>query len=387
MPAVDRTSVLLHGEREARPPRLSNPLTHTMTPDIPIDVVLLFLAVVVASVLLDLVIHRNSTTISVTDAALWSGFWVLLSLSFAGYLAWRIDLQAASLFLSGWALEKSLSIDNLMVFMAIFRTFWIPPVAQHRILYLGIVGAMFFRFLFVAVGGTAQHLFGPWIDLVFAGFVGWAAVKMLRGSDDDDDSEDYDKLWLVRVAKRIVPVVPKLDGSAMFVSRERATSLMGGDAASLAHPNAKLFMTPALVCLLAIEWSDVMFSFDSVPVVLAVSRSPIIVYSAMIFAVLGLRSLYFLLEALTEKLAYLEHGIGLLLVYITLKLVLHATNALLLWPGWEPTHLQSLGIIALALLYGIGRSVLFPPPPTAHDDPPTDDKSAVANANNSDRAG
>lgn len=342
-----------------------------MTSGVTFDVVLLFFSVVVASVILDLVIHRKSKTISVLDAARWSAFWVFLSLCFAGYLAWRIDVQTASLFLSGWALEKSLSVDNLMVFMAIFRTFWIPTAAQHRILYLGIVGAMFFRLLFVAIGGTAQHLFGPWVDLLFAVFVGWAAVKMLRGSDGDDDgSEDYDKLWLVRVAKRISPLVPKLDGSAMFVSRERATALVGGDATALSHPKAKLFMTPAFVCLLAIEWSDVMFSFDSVPVVLAVSRTPIIVYSAMIFAILGLRSLYFLLEALTEKLAYLEHGVGLLLVYITLKLVLHATNALMHWPGWEPTHLQSLGVVFLALAYGIGRSLLFPPAPEAKDEKP-----------------
>jgi tellurite resistance protein TerC len=350
-----------------------------MTPTldhVPWDVLVVFAVVVVSSVFLDLVLHRRSSTISVGDAALWSTFWVALSLGFAGYLAWRIDVHAASLFLSGWALEKSLSVDNLMVFMAIFRSFWIPSGAQHRILYLGIIGAMVFRLFFVAIGGTAQHLFGSWVDLAFAGFVGWAAWKMLRGGDDDEDeTADYERLWLGRVFKRVVPVVPKLDGSSMFVSRDRAVALMGAEAGSLGHASARRFMTPAFVCLLAIEWSDVMFSFDSVPVVLAVSRTPIIVYSAMIFAVLGLRSLYFLLEALSEKLAYLEQGVGLLLVYITGKLILHALNGLAGWPGWEPSHLQSLAVVAGALAYGIGRSVLFPPTAKAAD---RDDSSTAS---------
>jgi tellurite resistance protein TerC len=344
--------------------------------NVPLDVLAVFLCVVSASVFVDLILHRRKPAISVGDAAIWSGVWVALSLCFAGYLAWRIGVHAASLFLSGWALEKSLSIDNLMVFMAIFRSFWIPSGAQHRILYLGIIGAMVFRLMFVAVGGTAQHLLGSWVDLAFAGFVGWAAWKMLRGSDEDEDeTPDYEKLWLVRVFKKILPVVPKLDGSAMLVSRERAVALMGDDATHLGHVNAHRFMTPAFVCLLAVEWSDVMFSFDSVPVVLAVSRTPIIVYSAMIFAVLGLRSLYFLLEALSEKLAYLEHGVGLLLVYITLKLVLHALNGLAGWPGWEPTHLQSLGVVFLALACGIGRSVFFPPKAESKPEPVAETES------------
>jgi tellurite resistance protein TerC len=336
-----------------------------MPENLPIDVVAIFVTVTVASVYVDLFLHRRRPTVSIRDAAIWSCFWVLLSLSFAGYLAIRISPRAASLFLSGWALEKSLSVDNLMVFLAIFRAFWIPTATQHRLLYLGIVGAVFFRLIFVVLGGTAQHLLGPWVDLLFSFFVGYAAYQMIRGDGDDDHAPDYEGLWPVRLARRVLPVVPVLDGSRLLVGRARALELVGDDPEKRAGLRvAKRYMTPAFVCLLVIEWSDVMFSVDSVPVVLAVSREPLLVYSAMIFAILGLRSLYFLLEALRSKLAYLEQAVGILLVFITVKLALHASNGLLGWPGWEPSHELSTGVIVLTLAYGIFRSWLFPPPAT-----------------------
>ncbi len=324
-----------------------------------LDIIGLFSVTVAGSIYLDLFLHRRGEDISFRNAALWSLFWVCLSLSFAGYLAVTRSPATASLFLSGWILEKSLSLDNLMVFIAIFRAFGVRSALQHRILYYGILGALVFRLIFVTVGGAALHLFGLWADLVFAGFVGYAAVQMVRGGDDDDDEPDYDALLPVKVFKRLFPLYPGLDGRHFFVSRARVEELMKDDPdAKPSHPTALRFMTPALVCLVVIEWSDVMFSFDSVPVVIAVTHEPLLIYSAMVFAILGLRSLYFVIEAMSRVLVHLEKAVAVLLFFITYKLLAHALRGFLHWPLWEPTPEQSSIIIGVILAAGIVASLV-----------------------------
>jgi len=336
------------------------------------DIIALFVAVVAGSIYLDLFLHRRGEDISIRNAGLWSLFWISLSLAFAGYLAVSRSPAKASLFLSGWILEKSLSLDNLMVFIAIFRAFGIRSALQHRILYYGILGALVFRMIFVTIGGAALHLFGLWADLIFAGFVGYAGLQMVRGGgDDDDDEPDYNELLPVRVFKRFFPVVPRLDGLSFFVSRKRVEELTKDDPEHRpSHATATRFMTPAFVCLIVIEWSDVMFSFDLVPVVIAVTHEPLLIYSAMVFAILGLRSLYFVIEAMSRLLVHLEKAVAVLLFFITYKLLAHALHGFLHWPLWEPSPEQSSIIIGVILAVGIVASLVSARGQAAEPDEP-----------------
>lgn len=337
------------------------PETTTAHSTLSIESVTLLTALVVFSILIDLRAHRDKACISVRDAARWSLFWVALGCSFGGYVYLRYGACAASLYMSGYVLEKSLSIDNLMVFIAVFSYFKIRGALQHRILYYGIIAAIVFRLIFVSAGGLLMRL-GPWADALFALIVGWSAVKMVRSANDDDgDDDDYSDHAAVRFISRFFAVVPVLDGSRFFVDRRRAEELAREHSLPLTR-SAKRYATPALVCLAVIELSDVLFSFDSVPTVIAVTHEPLLIYSAMIFAILGLRSLYFVLAALTRHLLHLEKAIIALLFFIAAKLGLHAVNELLHWPRWEPTPLQSLTVILTTLVLGVVASRLFPEP-------------------------
>lgn len=332
----------------------------------PAETLVVFGVVVAASLWLDLFAHRRRDTLSFRDAVGWSLFWIAQSLAFAVYLWFRFGHDAAVLFLSGWALEKALSLDNLMVFVAIFVAFGIKPGQQRRILHYGIVGALVFRLLFVAAGGTLLHALGPVANLVFAVFIGLAAYQMLAGPGTDCQERDYSKLLPVRVARRFFPTVCALDGERFVVDAARAAEL---DPRSV-RPGARWYITPAFVCLLVVEWTDVMFSIDSVPVVIAVTHEPLLIYASMVFAILGLRSLYFVVEVLTRRLVYLPAAVGVLLVLIAAKLVLHGLNGLgeLEWLAgapwlhdlglWEPSAEQSAAAIAATLGLGTIASLL-----------------------------
>lgn len=327
----------------------------------PLEVILIFVGVIGLSVYVDLFLHRDSHEISMRDASIWSVFWIALAGGFYAYLHVRHGSDFASLFLAGYVLEKSLSVDNLMVFIAIFSYFNLKSHLQHRILYWGILGALVFRLLFVAAGNLLL-LLGPWADLLFALVVGWSAVKMLTsGGGGDDDSGDYSKHRVVQWAQQALPVFPRLHGVRFFVSAAHAREAAARDTTLILNrPGAARYVTPAFVCLLLIEASDVMFAFDSVPAVIAVTREPLLVYSAMIFAILGLRSLYFVLAALTRYLVHLEKAVIALLFFISAKLLLTASNHLIHWPGFEISPNQSLAIILLILLAGVVASLIWP---------------------------
>lgn len=322
----------------------------------PLETVLIFVVVVAFSIYVDLVLHRNAHEISVRDAGLWSLFWISLSLGFYGYLHVRYGSHIASLFLSGYVLEKSLSVDNLMVFIAIFGFYKIAGPLQHRILYYGIMGAIGFRLLFVALGGIILQL-GPWADLVFAALVGWAAVKMLKGGEEE--SVDWDEDRVVRWARRMFPVVSQLHGKRFFVARSEVESHAKANNVAMPTRQAARYATPAFVVLCLIEGSDVMFSMDSVPAVIAVTREPLLVYAAMIFAILGLRSLYFILAALSKYLIHLGKAVVVLLFFIAGKLVLHATHEFHLHQ-FDISPNQNLLIIGGVLAIGVLASLVFP---------------------------
>lgn len=319
-----------------------------------------FVGLAVIALAIDLFTHNKDKPVSLANAATWSIFWVLISMAFAGYLYLTHGASVASLFVTGYALEKVLSVDNLFVFMAIFAWFKVPDGLRHRVLYWGIIGAIVFRLIFVTIG-TGLLAFGPWVEIVFALIVAWTAVMMLKAGGDDDKEENYSEHVAYRFAHKLFPVWPKLYGHNFFVSRkELEVEIKKPEHKGMTlATKGKFFATPLFLCVVVVEVSDILFAFDSVPAVIAVSREPLIVYSAMMFAILGLRTMYFVLEALKRYLVHLEKSVIALLFFIAGKLALNATNHIF-HHGYSIDPNTSLAIVMIVLAIGIVASVLFP---------------------------
>ncbi len=302
--------------------------------------VLAFSALVVVALIVDLYAHKSDKAISMRDAALWSIFWVALSLGFAWYVGATHGVEDSSLFLAGYFLEKSLSVDNLFVFIAIFSSFSIRDELQHRVLYYGILGALIMRVIFVAAGTSFLLLFGKWALTAFGLFVLWSAWKMWQNSKEECKViTDYSDHWSVRLTRKFFLVHPQLVGHNFFVKI-----------------NGLLHCTPLFLCLVVIEIADVMFAFDSVPAVIAITRDPFLVYTSNIFAILGLRSLYFLLAAANRFLCHLEKSVIAVLAFIGIKMLLDVVNIIHVPP------LVSLAIVLGLLIAGVVGSVLYPAP-------------------------
>ena len=317
---------------------------------------IVFVIFVATAFAIDFFAHKKDEKISLKQAALWSIFWIVVAAAFGGYLYLAVSSEATSLFFSGYILEKSLSIDNLFVMAAIFSWFKIPEIYRHRVLYFGIIGAVIFRLVFVAVGTSLLGI-SPWMEFVFAIMVAYSAVMMMKKSDDGEEIEDYSNHLAYRAVYRFFPVFPRLLGHSFFVRNQEISAQISADEKAklqnqISKLNAKWIATPLFLCLCVIELSDVMFAFDSVPAVIAVSREPLIVYSAMIFAILGLRTLYFVLEALKDYLAYLEKAVIALLFFIAAKLALNA-SAHIFHHGFEISAQASLWVILVVLGIGI----------------------------------
>lgn len=366
LPALFASSAYAEEATNAAPQVDAGFLSH-----FPPETVALFGVIFAVSLIMDLFQHRGHKEVSWQNAAVWSVFWVMTSLGFYSYLGWHHaedHPEWPSLFLTGYVLEKTLSVDNLMVFIAIFRYFGIKSGLQHRILYYGILGAIVFRALFVGVGTGLLLALGPWAEMLFGLFVGWAAIQMLRGGDDDGDGvKDYESMRLVGVFKRFFPVFPKLVGDRFFVNRAEAEEIAKKDPSITLAAGVTRWMTPAFVCLLVVEGSDVLFSADSVPAVIAVSKEPLIVYTSMVFAVLGLRSLYFVVEALTRFLAHLEKAVIFVLFFISLKMFVGAAEHLLHLkiPGWSELSQgtqanYSMFVVLSILAVGVLASLIWP---------------------------
>ena len=322
----------------------------------PFEVLVVFFCAILFSIYIDLVSHRHSKEITVKNAALWSIFWISLALSFYFYLYFRFEPEWADLYLAGYVLEKSLSIDNLMVFVAIFTSFGIKDHLQHRILYWGILGALIFRAIFVVIG-TGLFAASPWIGFIFAAFVLWSGWKMLRGGDDNEEEiEDYTHHWSVRLVGKMMPVFPKLVQEKFFVKHNE---LNADQIVSVTRQGFR-YATPAFLCLMAIETSDVAFAFDSVPAVIAVTQEPLLVYASMIFAILGLRSLYFILAALTKYLVHLEKAVIALLFFIGIKMGIQSWNHAVFDTGIHISANVSLYIVLGVLFIGVVASFIFP---------------------------
>ena len=321
---------------------------------------IVFVIFVAAAFAIDFFAHKKDEKISLKQAALWSIFWIVVAAAFGGYLYLAVSSEAASLFFSGYILEKSLSIDNLFVMAEIFSWFKIPEIYRHRVLYFGIIGAVIFRLVFVAAGTSLLGI-SPWMEFIFAIMAAYSAVMMMKKGDDSEKIEDYSNHLAYRAVYRFFPVFPRLLGHSFFVrNQEISTQISADEKAKLQNQisklNAKWIATPLFLCLCVIKLSDVMFAFDSVPAVIAVSREPLIVYSAMIFAILGPRTLYFVLEALKDYLAYLEKAVIALLFFIAAKLALNA-SAHIFHHGFEISAQASLWVILGVLGVGIFASL------------------------------
>ena len=341
----------------------------------PLETVAVFVVLSVGAIAIDLFAHRSDKPMSLKSAALWSVFWIAVSLAFGGYLWFHHGSEMASLFFTGYALEKVLSVDNLFVIMAVFSWFKIPEAYRHRVLYWGIIGAIVFRMVFVAIG-TGLMALGPYVELVFAVVVGWTGVMMLRRDEEEEANEDYSEHLAYRWVHRFFPVWPRLHGHNFFLRghelpeacRQNPDVRLEPAGEDLKHPEqhhpqpvkkGALVATPLFLCLAIIEISDVMFAFDSVPAVIAVSKEPLIVYSAMMFAILGLRTMYFVLEALRGYLVHLEKAVVALLFFIAAKLALSA-SAHLFQHGYEISPNASLVVVLVVLALGVAASFVFP---------------------------
>ncbi len=327
----------------------------------PIETVAVFLVLAAGAIFIDLFMHRHDQPISLKSASLWSVFWIAIAMAFAGFLYVHHGAEVASLFVTGYALEKVLSVDNLFVMMAIFSWFAVPDNYRHRVLYWGIIGAIVFRGIFVAIG-TGLLSLGPYVELVFALIVIWTAVMMLRSGGDDDEVEDYSQHLAYRVVQRFFPIWPKLKGHDFLLTQQEVDIELAKpenkDVTVGRDKKAALYATPLMLCVAVVELSDVMFAFDSVPAIIAVSREPLIVYSAMMFAILGLRTLYFVLEGLKQYLAHLEKAVIALLFFIGFKLGLNATDHI--WHhGYSISATNSLFVVLGVLAVGIIASLVF----------------------------
>lgn len=282
-----------------------------------------------------LLIIRRPHVPSMREASLWVGFYVLLALVFAGAIFMLGDVQHGTEFLAGWLTEYSLSIDNLFVFVLILASFKVPTAYQQRALMIGIVLALIFRGIFIVAGAALIERW-IWVFFIFGAWLVWTAWQQVKpgGHDDEGDS------WIIRLVKKVLPFSDHYDGGKL------RTTVDG-----------KRMFTPFLLVLISLGATDLLFALDSIPAIFGITQSPFIVFTANVFALMGLRQLYFLLGGLLERLEYLKYGIAAILAFIGVKLVLHALheNELPFINGGEHVPVpeistwMSLGFIVLAM--------------------------------------
>lgn len=290
---------------------------------------------VLAMLLLDLlVLNRKAHVVRMREALGWSAFWIALSLAFNYFVYREFGREAGLNFLTGYLLEKALSVDNLFVFLLIFTYFKVPPQYQHRILFWGVLGALALRALFIVVGAAIISKFS-WTLYLLGAFLVYTGIKMATSSGDPDIDPENNPV--VKFLSRHLPITKHYEGGRFFVRREKMR-----------------YATPLFVVLVMVETTDVVFAADSIPAILAVTQDKFIVYTSNVFALLGLRALYFALAGLMTLFHYLHYGLALILAFIGTKLLLHSLFHI-------PTE-WALGTVAGLLALSIVASLLFPKP-------------------------
>ncbi len=303
----------------------------------------IFIAFIILFLILDLgVINRKPHEIKTKEAAFWTSLWVVVALSFSGVIFWLFKEglvenptnltphQALLKYITGYFIELSLSIDNVFVIAVIFSSFSIPKKYQHEVLFYGILGAIVFRALMIFFGVALINKF-DWIIYVFGVFLLFTAYRMLVHKEEDFDPK---KSTIFRFLKKLFPISYKMDEDKFFIRR------MGIKAA-----------TPLFVALIVIELTDILFALDSIPAILAITSDPFIVFSSNILAIMGLRSMYFLISRMLDKFRYINYSLVIILAFVGIKMILSDVV--------EFHELLSLGVIAVSLIGGIVISLIL----------------------------
>lgn len=289
------------------------------------------------------VFNKKAHVIKTKEAAIWTSVWVSLALAFSGVIWWLFSGdhianptglapdKAVLKYITGYLIELSLSIDNVFVIAVIFRSFNIPDIYQHRVLFWGILGAILFRALMIFFGVALINQF-EWIIYVFGAFLIFTAFKMLKSDDSEFNPKES---FVFRKLRKVLPFTAFMDGEKFFI-RKRGIRLA----------------TPLFMALIIIELTDVLFALDSIPAILAITADPFIVFSSNILAILGLRSMYFLISRMLSKFRFINYSLVIILAYVGFKLILSHHVAI---PEW-----LSLAVIALSLAGGVVASILIP---------------------------
>lgn len=305
---------------------------------------IIFVACVLLFLALDLgVFHKNDHVIKSKEAGIWTVIWVTIAFAFSGVIYWLFSNgyvenptgltpnNAVLKYITGYLIELSLSVDNVFVIAVIFSSFRIPPIYQHRVLFWGILGAIVFRALMILFGVALITKF-EWIIYVFGVFLLYTSFKMLKSDDDDFNPKDS---FVFRQLKKVYPVTTSINGHDFFVRK------IGVKAA-----------TPLFVALIVIELTDILFALDSIPAILAITADPFLVFSSNILAILGLRSMYFLISRMLEKFRFINYSLVVILAFVGLKMLFSHYLEL---PEWV-----SLTVISVSLISGILASLLIP---------------------------
>lgn len=290
-----------------------------------------FAGLVVGLLALDLgILNRRSHVLTLKEALSWSGGIVSIAVLFGLFILWQEGTQHALEYYTGYLIELSLSVDNLFVFLLIFSYFGVRPEAQPQVLKWGIFGAIIMRFIMIALGALLLERF-HWIIYVFGAILVITGIRMfVQGGEEPIHLE---RNPVVRIARRFLPMDRAYHGTKFFVRTA----------------DQRLLATPLLLVVLVVEWSDLVFAIDSIPAIFAITRDPFLVYSSNIFAILGLRAMFFVLASMLDKFTYLKPGVAFILVFVGVKMTIS---------GWVniPT-LLSLGVILLTLVAAVGFSL------------------------------
>ncbi|MDQ3282484.1 MAG: TerC family protein [Acidobacteriota bacterium] len=291
-----------------------------------------FSVFVLGMLTLDLgVFSRRPHEVRFREALTWSIVWVTLAMLFNGWIYLRFGSQKALEFLTGYVIEKALSVDNIFVFVVLFAAFAVPKMYEHRVLFWGVIGAIVMRAIFIALGAALIARF-HWVMYVFGAILIFTGIRLILHRGDDPNPADN---AIFRTISRVVPATPNYHGKSFFVIE-----------------NGKRLATPLLLVLLAIEATDVVFAVDSIPAIFAITQDPFIVYTSNIFAILGLRAMYFLLSGVIEKFHLLKMGLAIVLMFVGVKMVIVDVYKV-------PIGL-SLGVIAVVLAGSVVASMVWP---------------------------
>lgn len=291
-----------------------------------------FLVLVLIMLVIDLgVFHRQAHEVKIKEALIWSAVWIVLSLIFNYVIYHYLGKEKALEFLAGYLIEKSLSVDNLFVFIMLFSYFNVSPKYQHKVLFWGIIGALVMRAIFIFAGVALLERF-HWLIYIFGGFLIYSGLTMLKPHQTDIDPN---KNPLVKLFTRFFPVTSDMHGGKFFV-----------------RINTKLFATPLFVVLIIVEFTDLIFAVDSIPAILAVSKDTFIIFTSNVFAILGLRALYFALAGITQYFYYLKYGLAAILSFVGIKMIISSF--------YKIPIVVSLIMIFSILLVSILASLVFP---------------------------